>query len=60
MTLGKDPCTHQLATEMLSERSAFEARFIELLSIERDHVARPSGHLLAQRSNHQTNSIHHG
>lgn len=44
MTLGKDPRTHELAMRILNEEIEHEAWFIELLAMERDGQARPSGH----------------
>lgn len=44
LTLGKDPRTYDLASRILQEEIEHEAWFIELLSMERDGVARPSGH----------------
>jgi ferritin-like protein len=44
LTLGKDPRTYNLASRILQEEIEHEAWFIELLSMERDGVARPSGH----------------
>ncbi|MFC3898190.1 ferritin-like domain-containing protein [Lentzea rhizosphaerae] len=44
MTFGKDPRTYELAMRILNEEVEHEAWFIELLSMERDGVARPSGH----------------
>ncbi|PFG49157.1 ferritin-like protein [Amycolatopsis sulphurea] len=44
MTFGKDPRTYELAMRILNEEIEHEAWFIELLSMERDGVARPSGH----------------
>ncbi|MGH6943403.1 MAG: DNA protection during starvation protein, partial [Geminicoccaceae bacterium] len=44
LTLGKDPRTHNFASRILQEEIEHEAWFIELLSMERDGVARPSGH----------------
>lgn len=44
LTLGKDPRTYELAMRILNEEIEHEAWFIELLSMERDGVIRPSGH----------------
>lgn len=44
LTLGKDPRTYDMASRILQEEIEHEAWFIELLSMERDKVARPSGH----------------
>jgi ferritin-like protein len=44
LTLGKDPRTYDMASRILQEEIEHEAWFIELLSMERDHVVRPSGH----------------
>ena len=44
LTLGKDPRTYDLAARILNEEVEHEAWFIELLSMERDGVSRPSGH----------------
>ncbi len=44
LTFGKDPRTYDLASRILQEEIEHEAWFIELLSKERDGVARPSGH----------------
>jgi ferritin-like protein len=44
LTLGKDPRTYNLASRILQEEIEHEAWFIELLSMERDGVSRPSGH----------------
>ncbi len=44
LTLGKDPRTYDIASRILQEEIEHEAWFIELLSMERDGVARPSGH----------------
>jgi ferritin-like protein len=44
LTLGKDPRTYDMASRILQEEIEHEAWFIELLSRERDGVARPSGH----------------
>ncbi len=44
ITLGKDPRTYDIASRILQEEIEHEAWFIELLSMERDGVARPSGH----------------
>lgn len=44
LTLGKDPRTYEIASRILQEEIEHEAWFIELLSMERDGVARPSGH----------------
>ena len=41
---GKDPRTYDLASRILNEEIEHEAWFIELLSMERDGVVRPSGH----------------
>jgi len=41
---GKDPRTYGLAARILNEEIEHEAWFIELLSMERDGVVRPSGH----------------
>lgn len=43
-TFGKDFRTYDLASRILQEELEHEAWFIELLSMERDGVARPSGH----------------
>jgi ferritin-like protein len=44
LTFGKDPRTYELAVRILNEEIEHEAWFIELLSKERDGVARPTGH----------------
>lgn len=44
LTLGKDPRTYDMAARILNEEIEHEAWFIELLSMERDGVVRPSGH----------------
>jgi ferritin-like protein len=44
LTIGKDPRTYDMASRILQEEIEHEAWFIELLSRERDGVARPSGH----------------
>lgn len=44
LTEGKDPRTYDLAARILNEEVEHEAWFIELLSMERDGVSRPSGH----------------
>lgn len=44
LTFGKDPRTYDMAQRILNEEIEHEAWFIELLSMERDGVARPSGH----------------
>lgn len=44
MTFGKDPRTYDMASRILQEEIEHEAWFIELLSMERDGVIRPSGH----------------
>jgi ferritin-like protein len=44
LTFGKDPRTYDMAARILNEEVEHEAWFIELLSKERDGVARPSGH----------------
>ncbi len=44
LTLGKDPRTYDMASRILQEEIEHEAWFIELLSMERDQVSRPSGH----------------
>jgi len=44
MTFGKDPRTYDMASRILQEETEHEAWFIELLSMERDGVTRPSGH----------------
>jgi ferritin-like protein len=44
VTFGKDPRTYDIASRILQEEIEHEAWFIELLSKERDGVARPSGH----------------
>lgn len=41
---GKDLRTYDMAMRILNEEIEHEAWFIELLSMERDGVARPSGH----------------
>ncbi|MFW6039266.1 MAG: ferritin-like domain-containing protein [bacterium] len=43
LTLGKDPRTYELAARILSDVIEHEAWCVELLSMERDGVARPSG-----------------
>lgn len=50
LTLGKDPRTYELAAQMLGEAVAHEAWFVELLSMERDGVARPSGYVVPAQS----------
>jgi ferritin-like protein len=44
LTSGKDPRTYDMAARILNEEVEHEAWFIELLSMERDGVSRPSGH----------------
>jgi ferritin-like protein len=44
ITFGKDPRTYDMASRILQEEVEHEAWFVELLSMERDHVTRPSGH----------------
>ena len=44
LTFGKDPRTYDLAARILNEEVEHEAWFIELLSMERDGVSRPSGY----------------
>jgi len=44
LTFGKDPRTYDMASRILQEEIEHEAWFIELLSMERDKVVRPSGH----------------
>jgi ferritin-like protein len=44
LTFGKDPRTYDMAARILNEEVEHEAWFIELLSMERDGVSRPSGH----------------
>lgn len=44
LTFGKDPRTYDMASRILQEEIEHEAWFIELLSMERDGVSRPSGH----------------
>ncbi len=44
ITFGKDPRTYDMASRILQEEVEHEAWFIELLSMERDGVPRPSGH----------------
>ena len=44
LTFGKDPRTYDMAARILNQEVEHEAWFIELLSKERDGVARPSGH----------------
>jgi ferritin-like protein len=44
LTFGKDPRTYDMASRILQEEVEHEAWFIELLSMERDKVVRPSGH----------------
>jgi ferritin-like protein len=44
LTLGKDPRTYDMAARILNEEVEHEAWFVELLSKERDGIARPSGH----------------
>lgn len=44
LTFGKDPRTYDMASRILQEEVEHEAWFIELLSKERDGIARPSGH----------------
>lgn len=41
---GKDPRTYDIAARILNEEVEHEAWFIELLSMERDGISRPSGH----------------
>lgn len=49
LTLGKDPRTYDMAARILNEEIEHEAWFIELLSMERDGVVRPSGHFRTGR-----------
>ena len=44
LTYGKDPRTYDMASRILQEEIEHEAWFIELLSMERHGVIRPSGH----------------
>lgn len=44
LTEGKDRRTYDMASRILQEEIEHEAWFIELLSMERDGVSRPSGH----------------
>jgi ferritin-like protein len=44
LTFGKDFRTYDMASRILNEEIELEAWFIELLSMERDGVVRPSGH----------------
>lgn len=44
VTFGKDPRTYDMASRILQEEIEHESWFIELLSMERDHKVRPSGH----------------
>jgi ferritin-like protein len=44
LALGKDPRTYDMASRILQEEIEHEAWFIELLSMEREGVSRPSGH----------------
>jgi ferritin-like protein len=44
ITFGKDYRTYDIAARILQEEIEHEAWFVELLSKERDGVARPSGH----------------
>jgi ferritin-like protein len=44
ITHGKDPRTYDMASRILQEEVEHEAWFIELVSMERDGVVRPSGH----------------
>jgi ferritin-like protein len=44
LTFGKDFRTYDMASRILNEEIEHEAWFIELLSMERDGVVRPSGH----------------
>lgn len=44
ITEGKDRRTYDMASRILQEEIEHEAWFIELLSMERDGVSRPSGH----------------
>lgn len=44
LTFGKDPRTYDMAARILNEEIEHEAWFIELLSMEREGVSRPSGH----------------
>ncbi len=44
ITFGKDLRTFDMASRILQEEIEHEAWFIELLSMEREGVARPSGH----------------
>jgi ferritin-like protein len=44
ITFGKDPRTYDMAARILNEEIEHEAWFVELLSMERDGVSRPSGH----------------
>ena len=44
LTLGKDPRTYDMASRILQEEIEHEAWFIELLSMEREGISRPSGH----------------
>ena len=44
LTQGRDHRTFELEMRILNEEIEHEAWFVELLSIERDGVARPSGH----------------
>lgn len=44
ITFGKDFRTYDLASRILQEEIEHEAWFVELVSMERDGVVRPSGH----------------
>ena len=44
ITFGKDFRTYDMAARILNEEIEHEAWFIELLSMERDRLVRPSGH----------------
>lgn len=44
LTFGRDPRTYDMASRILQEEVEHEAWFIELLSMEREGVSRPSGH----------------
>jgi ferritin-like protein len=48
LTFGTDTRTYALVARILDDKVQHEARFIELLSKERDGVSRPSGHVPSQ------------
>jgi ferritin-like protein len=60
LTHGKDPRTYDMAARILNEEVEHEAWFIELLSMERDGVVRPSGHFRRGNPGDAPYSKNHG